>query len=99
MAEEEKYNPYPDYKDERDTGQRRSGRTSRIVDFLVQEFFINGVAKCFDHYNPHGDNSDRRARGVQNIVLNRLLTEYDVPNKFIEVSKNNHIKNKSWPEN
>ncbi|HEY6438304.1 MAG TPA: hypothetical protein VIY47_17080 [Ignavibacteriaceae bacterium] len=92
--------PYPKYKDERDTGQRRSGRTSRIIDFLVQEFFINGEAMCFDHSHsyPHGnDNIYRRNRAVMRMVLDRLKLEYNIPDEYLFVDTSNNIIKKIEP--
>lgn len=31
-------------------GARRCGNTTRIIDSLIQKFFIEGECTCYDHY-------------------------------------------------
>ena len=54
-----------------DYGERRSGRTTRIIDQCVQDFFKDGFAYCLDHYP-----SEDMNKYVQERVFKRLLFEH-----------------------
>jgi hypothetical protein len=68
---------------------RRSGRTIRIVDKLVQDYFKKGKIVAKDH--PHnGHESSMRNREVWKKVVGRLLVEHniDLRNSKPSVDKN-----------
>jgi hypothetical protein len=67
------YNPnYADRKTNKDsTGLRQSGRTTRIVDDLVQELFSTGQTIVIDHFG--SGNADRIAL---DILKKRLFYEH-----------------------
>lgn len=54
-----------------DFGPRRSGRTTRIVDECIQEFFRDGYVACYDHYGSRAMNEM-----VQKRVCARLYSEH-----------------------
>ena len=54
---------------------RRSGRTTRIVDEAVQEFFTNKKVLCADHYSEDGKESSRR---IQKMIVSRLQFEHSL---------------------
>ena len=58
-----------------DNGLRRSGRTTRLADQLVQEFFNTGVAWCIDHYS--GNHKEMNVR-LHRIVFDRLVNEHQI---------------------
>ncbi len=59
---------------------RRTGRTTRIVDESVQEFFNNGKVVLNDHYwVGKGDMSPReRLRHILRVFLRRLASEHGI---------------------
>ena len=65
-------NPEPRFKDYHDTGSRRSGRTTRIVDECIQTLFIEGEVYCHDHYP-----SDAMDEFVFHKVVTRLGYEHN----------------------
>ena len=58
-----------------DNGLRRSGRTTRLADQLVQDFFNTGVAWCIDH---HSGNSKEMNVRLHRIVFDRLHHEHGI---------------------
>lgn len=52
---------------------RRTGRTTRIIDQCVQEFFTQGYTICLDHHP-----SDRMSEYVLNRVVHRLSSEHGI---------------------
>jgi len=54
--------------------ERRSGRSTRIVDKLVQDFFSDGKAIGFDHYD--GEPVMKLAKDNIRRVVNRLAAEH-----------------------
>ena len=54
-----------------DYGERRSGRTTRIIDQCVQNFFKDGFVYCLDHCLSKDMN-----KYVQERVFKRLLFEH-----------------------
>jgi hypothetical protein len=58
-------------EDYQDPGPRRSGRTTRLADTCVQEFFKNGFTVCRDHYPGYRMNDY-----LWNIVMKRLTLEH-----------------------
>ena len=56
---------------------RRSGRTIRIVDQLVQDYFTNGYFIAKDHDHESGPSMDRN-RQVYKKVAERLWREHGV---------------------
>lgn len=57
------------------TGTRRSGNTTRIVDELVQEFFINGKCYYWDHAEREGNMALDHMLGI---LENRLYREHNL---------------------
>ncbi len=51
---------------------RRTGRTTKIVDKIIDELFKNGEAICKDHYDSY--ESHKRVAGI---VWTRLLSEHN----------------------
>ena len=51
--------------------ERRSGRTTRIVNEIIEELFKNGEAICEDHYNSSDSN-----RMLSKLVWRRLNSEH-----------------------
>lgn len=68
------------------SGGRRTGRTTRIVDKLIQDFFNNGACCFYDH---HGTRD--AAMNVHWTVLNRLKYEHGIKSYEIEVDLKNNI--------
>lgn len=62
---------------------RRSGRTTRIVDSLVQELFTTGKCQVYDHFGTRNDAID-----VFHKVLFRLKHEHE--HTYPEVETNEH---------
>lgn len=54
-----------------DFGPRRSGRTTRIVDKCIQDFFDKGFVICFDHHP-----TNEMHQYVQKLVYERLMREH-----------------------
>ena len=74
-----------------DIGDRRSGRTTRIIDQCVQEFFADGFTVCRDHYP-----SKHMHEYVYRRVWKRLYDEHNVgvwAEKPVGDSKNYIIAN------
>lgn len=68
------------------SGGIRSGRTTRIVDKLIQDFFNNGACYIYDH---HGTRD--AAMNVQKLFLGRLKWEHGIKSYEIKVDKKNNI--------
>jgi hypothetical protein len=56
---------------------RRSGRTTRIVDRLIQQLYTTGEACAYDHHN--SSESDKR---VAKLMMRRLYHEHGGRYKF-----------------
>ena len=68
-------------------GRRRLGNSTRIVDHLIQNFFINGVCEVYDHHDTR-----EATRLVFNNVLRRLDIEHTMIKKQdISIDKNKFI--------
>lgn len=70
---------------------RRSGRTTRIIDNMVQQFFENGYVHVFDHHSISNDNLSR----IQKIFLDRLKREHQIDKSMLSITKNKivyHLK-------
>lgn len=59
---------------------RQSGRTTRIVDAAVQEFFEKGVVKLRDHDYGNEELVQRLSRKLQKRVSERLRFEHKLIN-------------------
>lgn len=85
---------YRDFIDKHDNGKRRSGRTTKIVDQLISDFFTEGIANCYDHY-PTNDMYEY----VMHKVLGRLEYEHNFPIKEIKIDmQRNILVNKLIPD-
>lgn len=62
---------------------RRMGNTTRLIDSFVQDFFIKGECKVYDHYNSTDSN-----RRVLQLVLLRLKNEHGIKEKDIKLDRN-----------
>lgn len=60
---------------------RQSGKTTRIVDSAIQEFFTNRKVELSDHIN-----SDLMGRFVLQIFLRRLLSEHGIPKSSLNIN-------------
>ena len=58
-------------------GFRRTGRTTRIVDSLVQEFFENGFCELRDHMDYY-PNTKQLVDNVGKRVHDRLMFEHHI---------------------
>jgi hypothetical protein len=65
---------------------RRVGNTTRLIDKFVQDFFIKGECKIYDHYNTR--ESKKR---VFYLVLQRLNREHQIENKDVQLDTNKFI--------
>ena len=71
-----------------DTGIIKSGRTTRLVDQAVQEFFTTGKATLVDHFD--GVVANERLR---KIFLHRMYVEHsmlirrDLTESYIEINR------------
>jgi hypothetical protein len=52
--------------------EMKSGRTTRIVDQCVQDYFVTGIASCVDH----SPNTTETSLALQKKVLARLKFEH-----------------------
>ena len=50
---------------------RRSGNTTRLIDYYIQLLFVKGTITVIDHYD--SDKSNKRLRGL---ILDRLRNEH-----------------------
>jgi hypothetical protein len=64
---------------------RRSGRTTRIIDKCVQDFFDYNKCEVKDHYLTRESNLR-----VLRIVLERLRNEHGVRDEDVKVDKNKY---------
>lgn len=71
-----------------DAELRRTGRTTRLVDQLVQDFFTTGRAVVLDHWW-HGKQDMGEVQSkeyILNVFLRRLKFEHDIePRKHLKV--------------
>lgn len=65
---------------------RATGRTTRLADNCVQEFFDNGFCFTKDHWGTK--DSDRR---LMEIVLRRLYLEHNITSNMVDIDKS-HFK-------
>lgn len=65
---------------------RRTGRTTRIVDKLIQDLFDNGACYFYDHF-PTND----AKMNVHSIIINRLKNEHGITSKDLKVDLRNNI--------
>lgn len=68
------------------SGGRASGRTTRIVDKLIQDFFNNGACYVYDHHA-----SQNARNNVAHILLLRLESEHGISRNQIKIDKKNNI--------
>lgn len=68
------------------SGGRRTGRTTRIVDKLIQDFFNNGACYFYDHFQTN----DARMN-VHSIIINRLKNEHGIKPDEVKVDLKNNI--------
>ena len=70
--------------------ERRSGNTTRIVDYLIQELFIKGECVCYDHYftSPPSDINRKMKRYVMDRVLQRIHYEHHIELNDLVVDSN-----------
>jgi hypothetical protein len=71
--------------------RRRSGRTTRIIDDLVNDFFTLGVAICRDHHD-----SEAMHNYVTTMVLRRINAEHHAA--FALDNVNHIVVNTAHPE-
>lgn len=60
---------------------RRTGKTTRLVDKYVQEFFTKGSCTTYDHYG-----SKEANKRLFYLVLDRLSKEHDIEKKPIRLN-------------
>jgi hypothetical protein len=65
-----------------DPGPRRSGRTTRIVDKLIQNLFTDGFVVCQDHYPSHD-----MELYVMRKILQRLNIEHHIADNQVQYNK------------
>lgn len=65
---------------------RRTGRTTRLVDNCVQDFFDNGFCFTKDHWGTKDSN-----RRLMEIVLRRLYLEHNIISSMVDIDKS-HFK-------
>ena len=63
-------------------GIRRSGRTTKIVNGLIEDFFTTGIADCYDHHP-----TNEMHEYVMKAVLKRLGYEFNFPKEEIIIDK------------
>lgn len=68
------------------SGGRRTGRTTLIVDKLIQDFLNNGACYVYDHHE-----SIASRNMVHLIIMNRLKNEHGLTSKDVKVDKKNNI--------
>ncbi len=62
--------------------ERRSGRTTRFVDFFVQELFTKGIAVVYDHHP-----TDQMKKYVWDILNRRLRAEHSSDYDRLKIDK------------
>lgn len=67
-------------------GRRRVGNSTRIVDHLIQNFFIKGKCEVYDHHPTR-----EAAKRVFNAVLLRLKYEHNIHDYDISINTNKLI--------
>lgn len=65
---------------------RRSGRTTRLVDKAIQDLFTTGMARIVDHYPSHL--ADKQ---LLYLVMRRLELEHYNAAQHVEISRSNGI--------
>lgn len=60
--------------------ERRSGNTTRLIDYFIQDFFIKGECRVYDHFD--GKESGKR---VFNLVMSRLKIEHNIKEKDVKL--------------
>jgi hypothetical protein len=65
---------------------RRSGNTTRLIDSFIQDFFIIGYCKIYDHYN-----SRESYKRVFSLVISRLMVEHNITIKDLKLEPNRFI--------
>ena len=65
---------------------RRMGNTTRLIDSFVQDFFIKGSCKVYDHYG-----SSDSCRRTFDLVLLRLKNEHGIDKDKVKLDRNRLI--------
>lgn len=66
-----------------DSGPRRSGRSTRLIDNAIQELFTTGECVLVDHYN-----TKDMSKYLSNRVIIRLVHEHRLTHEQFRVGKN-----------
>lgn len=75
---------FKDFWNDKEDKWRRTGRTTRMIDSFIQDFFNRGKCEIHDHY------VDKKSYDrVMDIVLERLSREHGIRNNDIIVNRNN----------
>lgn len=61
---------------------RGSGRTTRIIDKLIQRFFEEGETHVYDHYDTRQSNER-----VMQIMLERLEREHNITRDMLDINR------------
>lgn len=79
------------------TGERRSGRTTRLTDLHIQNLFENGKIRVFDHYPSRNADDMVFKRIIERILKENLLKkddfEIDRSRLTITLKKNREAEN------
>lgn len=69
-----------------DLGFRRSGRTTRIADAIIQRLFTEGKSEYKDHHY-----SEASQDYLLDIVIKRLFNEHQITRKHLTIDKRKQI--------